>query len=47
MDKLRHKESPAKSAALIGIMAATIECVKIALAAIPNVGASLEKSKQN
>ena len=37
MDKLRRKENPAKSAALIGIMAATIECVKIALAFIPNV----------
>lgn len=37
MDKISRKENPAKSAALVGIMAATIECAKLVLAAVPNV----------
>ena len=42
MNNKKRKISPAKSAALIGIMAATVECVKLALASIPNVeGVSL------
>ena len=39
MKQGQNKKSPARSVALVGIMAAAAECVKLALAAIPNVEA--------
>ena len=35
--KRKNRLTPAKYAALVGIMAATIECAKLALASLPNV----------
>lgn len=37
MANFSHKGKAARYAALVGIMAATVECAKLALAAIPNV----------
>ena len=39
MKQGQNKKSPARSVALVGIMAAAVECVKLAIAAIPNVEA--------
>ena len=33
------KKSPAKTVALVGIMTASVECVKLALAFLPNIEA--------